>query len=370
MPSTYSPNLAIELPATGEQSGLWGITTNDNLGVLLEEAVTGYTSQVITDGADTVITIPNGATGIARHMSIECTGGLTSNRNLLVPAKKKLYIIYNNTTGGYAVTIKVSGQTGVVVPPGQKILLLNNGTDVVVATNYMIAPSFLTPALGTPSSGNAANIVGLPLSTGVSGVLPIANGGTSSSTATGTGPVVLGTSPTLNTPTINTPTINTPVWGSSTGTGAVVLQGSPTINTPTLTAPVLGTPSSGTLTNCTALPIDAGTVNTLPVNRGGTGATTLTLNNVLLGNGAGSPQFVAPGATGNLLRSDGTTWGAVAEASVMVTTLTGTANQITVSASVGPVTISIPTNGNGYGVRTVSAGAPSGGADGDVWYKI
>jgi hypothetical protein len=46
----------------------------------------------------------------------------------------------------------------------------------------------------------------------------------------------------------------------------------------------------------------------LPVASGGTGATTLTANNVLLGNGTSSPQFVAPGSSGNLLTSNGTTW--------------------------------------------------------------
>jgi len=47
---------------------------------------------------------------------------------------------------------------------------------------------------------------------------------------------------------------------------------------------------------------------TLPVANGGTGATTLTANNVILGNGTSAVQFVAPGTSGNVLQSDGTTW--------------------------------------------------------------
>jgi hypothetical protein len=47
---------------------------------------------------------------------------------------------------------------------------------------------------------------------------------------------------------------------------------------------------------------------TLPVANGGTGATTLTANNVILGNGTSAVQFVAPGTSGNLLTSNGTTW--------------------------------------------------------------
>jgi len=80
---------------------------------------------------------------------------------------------------------------------------------------------------------------------------------------------------------------------TSTGTGAGVHATSPTLVTP-----VLGTPTSGTLTNCTGLPVAGG----------GTGASTLTSNNVILGNGTSAVQFVAPGTSGNVLTSNGTTW--------------------------------------------------------------
>jgi hypothetical protein len=150
--STYS-SLGIELIGTGELDGTWGTATNTNLGTIIEQAIAGYGTQAITDGADTVITIPNGATGVARNMFIECTGTLTAARNLIVPASKpKLYFIFNNTTGGFAVTVKVSGQTGVSVPNGAKLLLVSNGTDVVNAINTIN----LTSALTVPSGGTGA----------------------------------------------------------------------------------------------------------------------------------------------------------------------------------------------------------------------
>lgn len=149
MSSTYSTNLAIELIGTGDQAGAWGLSTNNNLGTLIEEAISGYATQVITNGADTVITIPNGASGVARNMFIECTGTLTAARNLIVPTNKKLYFIYNNTVGGFAVTVKVSGQTGISVPNGAKIALVSNGTDIAVATSYMAgAPTAPTATFG------------------------------------------------------------------------------------------------------------------------------------------------------------------------------------------------------------------------------
>ena len=138
MASTYSTNLALELIGTGDQSGTWGTTTNTNLGTLIEQSISGVVTQAMADSNQT-ITIPNGATGVARNMFIECTGALTAARQLIVPANKKIYFIFNNTTGGFAITVLVSGQTGVSVPNGKKVILAMNsaGTDIVDATNYL-----------------------------------------------------------------------------------------------------------------------------------------------------------------------------------------------------------------------------------------
>lgn len=147
MSSSFSPNLAIELIGTGDQSGSWGTSTNNNLGTLIEQAISGYTTQAMADADQTLVMTP-GVTATARNMFIECTGALTAARNLTVPANKKLYFIYNNTTGGFAVTVKVSGQTGVSVPAGAKMLLVSNGTDIVVAENTISG----LRAIGTPST--------------------------------------------------------------------------------------------------------------------------------------------------------------------------------------------------------------------------
>jgi len=172
MSSTYSTNLAIELIGTGDQAGNWGSTTNTNLGTLIEQAISGYVTQAVATGTDTTITIPNGATGVARNMFIELTGSGGASTNLIVPTNKKLYFIYNNTASGQ-VTVKVTGLTGVSVPNGAKMILVSNGTDIVNATNYIASLTL----------GSA---------------LPVASGGTgSTSSSTGTGGVVLAASPTL-----------------------------------------------------------------------------------------------------------------------------------------------------------------------------
>jgi hypothetical protein len=60
--------------------------------------------------------------------------------------------------------------------------------------------------------------------------------------------------------------------------------------------------------------LTAEVTNTLPAINGGTGNNTNALNNVLLGNGTGALQTVAPGSSGNLLTSNGTTWASAAPA--------------------------------------------------------
>lgn len=129
MPSTYSTNLKLELIANGEQSGTWGTTTNTNMGTLIEEAICGVGTVSILD-VDTTITISNGASSTARKIVLTLTGTLTAARNLIVPSINKTYIVYNNTTGGYAVTVKTSAGTGISVPNGQKRMVYGDSTNI------------------------------------------------------------------------------------------------------------------------------------------------------------------------------------------------------------------------------------------------
>lgn len=129
MATTYSPNLRLSLIGTGEQQGTWGGITNTNLGTLLEEAIGGYLSVAVTNGADTVLSATDGASDQSRNMVLNLTGTLTATRNVICPAIDKLYVVKNATTGGFAVTFKVSGQTGVSIPNGSTYFLYVDGTD-------------------------------------------------------------------------------------------------------------------------------------------------------------------------------------------------------------------------------------------------
>jgi hypothetical protein len=95
---------------------------------------------------------------------------------------------------------------------------------------------------------------------------------------------------------------------SSVADGVTSVSGTGTVNGITLTGTVTSTGNltlGGTLANVN---LTSQVTGTLPIANGGTGATSLTANNVLLGNGTSALQVVAPGASGNVLTSDGTTW--------------------------------------------------------------
>ena len=96
---------------------------------------------------------------------------------------------------------------------------------------------------------------------------------------------------------------NLSVTGTTTATGAITATGGVTGN---LTGNVTGNLTGNVTGNVTG---SAGSLtSTLAVANGGTGLTTLTANNVILGNGTSAPSFVAPSTSGNVLTSNGTTW--------------------------------------------------------------
>jgi hypothetical protein len=139
MASTYS-SIKIELIGNGEQSGVWGDTTNTNLGTAIEEAIVGRANANFSTDADLTITLTDtNATQVARNYILNVTSSvsLTTTRNLIVPTINKPYIIENNTTGGQSIVVKTALGTGVTVPTGKVVSLYADGTNVHPSLDYL-----------------------------------------------------------------------------------------------------------------------------------------------------------------------------------------------------------------------------------------
>jgi hypothetical protein len=157
MASTYN-NLKLEIMSTGEQSGLWGATTNQNLNAL-QQAVGGQAAVVFASDADKTLAYTNtNADQDFRAMYLNVTSGvsLTATRSLIVPAVNKLYVVKNATTGGRSITVKIGASTGTTVPNGYTAILYANGSDVVPAASLNV----FAESNGTDVGGTAYSQLG------------------------------------------------------------------------------------------------------------------------------------------------------------------------------------------------------------------
>ena len=275
MASTYSPSLRLELIGDGDQSGIWGQTTNNNLGALLEQAVSGVITIAMTNANYTMSNF-NGVVDEARNQVLIVTGTNTAVRNLVAPLVEKTYVVQNNTTGGYAIQVIGSSGLGVTIPNGIAAYVYCDGTNFYNA---------ISGSVGNYTVNGNLSVTGNETVTGTLGV----TGATSLTTGTISGIITA--------PTATAGTNTTQIATTAFVTGAI-----------TTATGALGTMSTQNANNVSITGGSITGITDLAVADGGTGRSTLTANNVVLGNGTSGVNFVAPSTTGNLLVSNGTTW--------------------------------------------------------------
>lgn len=129
MASTPSPLLKLELQASGEHPDTWGDNLNASV-VLIEQAIAGRAA-IATTGGTTTLTDTQYASNQDRCAALDFSGVLVSNAAIEVPARTKSWIVRNQCTGAFTLTVKTSAGTGVVVAQGQVAILWCDGTNVV-----------------------------------------------------------------------------------------------------------------------------------------------------------------------------------------------------------------------------------------------
>lgn len=151
--ATYTANLRLVLPATGEYPGTWGVQANTGLTNLVDTSVAG-TANISMTAADYVLSTANGVADEARAAILSLGGTPGGAYNVIVPAVSKLYVVYNNT--GHDQTVKTPAGSGISVPNGATAYLRCNGTSIVTAVD------FFGSALPVSSGGTgAATLTGL-----------------------------------------------------------------------------------------------------------------------------------------------------------------------------------------------------------------
>jgi microcystin-dependent protein len=196
MASSYTTSLKIQQIGNGEQAGTWGSTTNTNWN-LAEQAIAGVQTITMSNTNYTLSNL-NGTLDEARNMVLVVSGTNSAIYQVVAPLVNKFYVVTNNTTGGYAITIGGGSGAIVTVPNGTTVQVYCDGTNFYSAQ--------------TSSAGNFNVNGNLTVSGNETAVGNMAIGGTLGVTGTSafTGAATFTASPTMPTPT----------FGDSTTKGA------------------------------------------------------------------------------------------------------------------------------------------------------
>lgn len=202
--ATYDNDLRLKEIATGDESGTWGTSTNTNLDLIADAF--GYGTKEMAADANETFTMPDFSADSTRGMYLKITSAvdLTATRVVTLGPNtvSKVWIIENATTGSQIITIAQGSGANVNVANGSKVMVVSDGAGsgaAVFNANPTETGGTVTSVGGTgtvqgltlsgtvTSTGNltlGGSFADVDLTSQVTGTLPIANGGTGTTSTT------------------------------------------------------------------------------------------------------------------------------------------------------------------------------------------
>jgi hypothetical protein len=144
---TLTPNKGLTQPALNGDNGLWGSLLNGDLAILDNNL--GGTAQITVSSPSTTVTAAQ-----AQDLVLSLTGGLTANTTLVLPSSPALYIVWNQTTGPFTLTVATTNPSGstVAVQQGTAQLVWSNGTNVTALYALPTPPTIASVPITPPST--------------------------------------------------------------------------------------------------------------------------------------------------------------------------------------------------------------------------
>lgn len=341
MASTFTTNKLLEKPGNGDYVNTWDVPVNEDWDFI--DNAFGGTTNINAVGASGTITL---TTSQFRPPNIIIAGLLTANVNYQLPSTVGgVWSIYNNTTGNFTVTFSsAGGGTSLLLRQGYRSQVISDGTNISYASTNSIpgGSNTMVQYNNNGALAGSANLVfdgtylgtrGLTLLGATSGFVGLIPSAVSDGTVytwpanDGTAGYVLATDGNGN--------LSWAVGGGGGGGGVTSFSGGTTGLTP-----------SGASTGPITL------AGTLTEANGGTGETTYTNGQLLIGNAAGGLTKATLTAGTNV-------------------TITNGDGSITINSSGGGGGADYLNWGGAFNsaLVTASTSAPSGGSDGDIWFR-
>jgi len=389
--ATYTDIVSSGTIALAPISSFLGGTIAARLATTYTTAASVYINNAPTAGSNVTFTnayalyVAAGATQLQGTFTANSTVTLSpANASVTVSPSGTGTVTINPATAGTINNVAIGGTTAAAgtftALTGTGVITLNTTTNNQSYTTT--GAGTITISSGTTGSINNMSIGATTASTGAFTTLSASStvSGTGFSTYLASPPAIGGTtaaagsfttlsaSSTVSGTGFSTYLASPPAIGGTTAAaGTFTTLGGTTITASTqFTGP--GTGLTGTAASLSIGGNAANVTGTVAVANGGTGANTLTANNVILGNGTSAVQFVAPGTSGNVLTSNGTTWTSTAPSfgsgRLISTTTLLSGTSFTTASNCNTIYVEMLGGGGGGGGAAYTSSANSGGAGG------